>query len=143
MTKRKFWLQAQAGWNLYTFCWNDPADNADTDGRSLWRTIKHILSELMTPFGGGGTCCNHSGKDTFYVDNGVWHMLPDTKCTGFNVDCDGYMCGGKFYPVSNLSSGTCKPNCTGTGPTMPLPNPRAPVPPPSSWPYGPIAGATQ
>jgi RHS repeat-associated protein len=145
-TKLRLIAQAEAGWNLYEFCLNQPPTYADTDGRSLWSWLgwlKHQISELMTPYGGGGTCCNKSSKDTFYVDNGEWHVLPAGKCTPFDVDCDGYMCGGKFYPVSNLSSGTCRPDCTGTGPSAPLPNSRAPKPPPYDWPYGPIAGAVR
>ena len=116
--------------SLYQFVSNDPLRRFDPLGLS-----KGILGIPGT----GGTCCNKSGKDTFYVDDGVWHMLPDGQCTPPSVDCDGYMCEGKFRPVSDMGKGTCTPNCL--APSMPLPNPRAPTPPPpKDWPHGPIAG---
>jgi len=58
----------------------------------------------------GGTCCNRSpdGDEWALVDGGVWRRLPSGQCTGTTTDCDGITCGGGFYYVSNLETGTCR-----------------------------------
>src|SRR2546423_63244 len=51
--RRAILSQALAGWNLYTFCLNEPNGLTDTTGRSLWGIVKHGTSEAITLIGLG------------------------------------------------------------------------------------------
>jgi RHS repeat-associated protein len=131
-SRKELRAQAKAGWNLYSFCLNDPGNRADTDGRN-WFT--HLLSEIFRYGGFGGTCCNNTQKTEWWLDNGQWKQLPPGKCTGFTDDCDGLTCQGGFWPVSFGGSGQCNPDqtCTTLPPTS-RPNPTAT---PTIGPQGP------
>ena len=58
----------------------------------------------------GGTCCNRSpdGEEWALVGAGVWDRLPSGQCTDTTTDCNGMTCGGGFYYVDNLQTGTCR-----------------------------------
>lgn len=57
----------------------------------------------------GGKCCNKSpdGDERALVGDGEWKRLKSGECTGSTEDCDGMTCGGGFYQVDNLTTGTC------------------------------------
>ena len=56
----------------------------------------------------GGTCCNSAPRvEWALVGDGVWKKLERGECTGTTEDCDGMTCGGGFYHVDNLQTGTC------------------------------------
>lgn len=57
----------------------------------------------------GGKCCNRSpdGAEWALLDDGSWHQLQSGDCTGTTQDCNGMTCGGGFYHVRNLETGTC------------------------------------
>lgn len=87
------------------------------------RLLAHELTHVMQQASGtpphiqrtdwgllGGTCCNRSpdGDEWALVGGGVWQRLPSGQCTGTTTDCDGMTCGGGFYRVDNLETGTCR-----------------------------------
>lgn len=57
----------------------------------------------------GGKCCNQSpdGDEWALVGDGQWKRLKSGECTGTLEDCDGMTCGGGFYHVDNMTTGTC------------------------------------
>ncbi|NJK65331.1 MAG: DUF4157 domain-containing protein [Microcoleus sp. SU_5_3] len=58
----------------------------------------------------GGKCCHESpeGPEWALTGEGTWTRLTQGECTGSWTDCDGMTCGGGFYRVSNLQTGTCQ-----------------------------------
>jgi RHS repeat-associated protein len=139
-TRKQLRRQARSGWNLYAICHNDTLDFVDTDGRN-WFT--HLISTIITYIGMGGRCCNMGSKSTIYVDDGTWHPLPAGMCTGTFTDCDGMMCGGKFYKVHNPNSISCTPDskCEGTptSDTQFQDDPFSPISRRDPAPIGPLA----
>lgn len=82
----------------------------------LAHELTHTLQQRANPGvvqrGGaglvGGKCCNTSkGTEWALVGDGEWKALEAGSCTGTLEDCDGMTCGGGFYHVDNLGSGTC------------------------------------
>jgi RHS repeat-associated protein len=139
ITKKKLRAQMLAGWNLFEFCFNDSVNQSDNNG--MW-SIKHVISEVGRFVGQGGTCCNSSGRDEWWLDNGVWKPLPPGACTGFTDDCDGQMCNQAFNSVSFGGNSTCNPDGT-----FCIRMPVAPAPPgaggaPSLPPYITVPGWT-
>lgn len=56
----------------------------------------------------GGKCCNGSPRVEWgLVGEGRWKKLEWNQCTGTTEDCDGMTCGGGFYRVDNLQTGSC------------------------------------
>ena len=84
------------------------------------RLLAHELTHTIQQTGGaeviqrgsagilGGTCCNSAPRvEWALVGDGVWKKLERGECTGTTEDCDGMTCGGGFYHVDNLQTGTC------------------------------------
>jgi RHS repeat-associated protein len=108
-TKRKYRDQTKAGWNLFTFCFNDPNDRAEVNGKA---SFSHIGSEFFTFMGQGGKCCNKGPNNEFWLDNGTWKPLGPGQCTGLFDDCDGMTCAGGFGNNSGMNaSTTCDSKC--------------------------------
>jgi RHS repeat-associated protein len=98
-------IAEKGGLNLYAYVRNDPADHIDPLGlfpRGFWNY---------------GRCCNKSGKLEFASVAGIgWVPLLSGQCIGDyfedGKDCEGMTCGGGFYYVSGLTTGTCNtPGC--------------------------------
>jgi RHS repeat-associated protein len=131
----------RGGENLYCFLNNSPNGRIDHFGLAggpigvpplTIGDITHAISEVTRCVGLGGTFCNFSGSDTWYVDNGEWHSLSSGQCTDFTTDADGFWCGGQFSPIGFASANGCGPDNRPVFPVepMPIPNDRAPTLPP-------------
>ena len=92
-------------------------DSSSTAGRTL---MAHELTHTIQQSAGtdsvqrgsagifGGTCCNPSEEvEWALVGEGEWKMLEQGDCTEEGEDCDGMTCGGGFYHVDNLQTGSC------------------------------------
>lgn len=56
----------------------------------------------------GGKCCNTASRVEWgLVGEGKWKKLEADECTGTTEDCDGMTCGGGFYRVDNMQTGSC------------------------------------
>ena len=92
-------------------------DSSSSSGRSL---IAHELTHTLQQSGGsksvqrgsagifGGKCCLSAPRvEWALVGAGVWKKLEQGQCTGTTEDADGMTCGGGFYHVDNMQTGTC------------------------------------
>ena len=92
-------------------------DSSSSSGRSL---IAHELTHTLQQsaggksvqrgsaglFGGKG-CLRAAGVEWALVGAGVWKSLAQGDCTGTLEDADGMTCGGGFYRIDNMQTGSC------------------------------------
>jgi Domain of unknown function (DUF4157) len=96
---------------------NGEYDSSSVSGRKL---MAHELTHTLQQSSGdhsvqrgsagilGGKCCNTASRvEWALVGEGVWKKLGPDECTGTTEDCDGMTCGGGFYHVDNLQTGSC------------------------------------
>lgn len=96
---------------------NGEYDSSSVSGRKL---MAHELTHTLQQSAGdhsvqrgsagilGGKCCNTAARvEWALVGEGVWKKLEPDECTGTTEDCDGMTCGGGFYHVDNLQTGSC------------------------------------
>jgi hypothetical protein len=92
-------------------------DSSSVSGRKL---MAHELTHTLQQSAGiksvqrgsagilGGKCCLRAPRvEWALVGDGVWKKLEQGECTGTTEDCDGMTCGGGFYHVDNLQTGSC------------------------------------
>ena len=125
---------------------------------NLYAFVRGQVTGKIDPFGLrdagplGGSCCNYSGHDEWWLNEDKWQRLAPNECTGLFDDCDGLTCQGGFYWVGNLEGAGCNPagHCPAfdAGPGSKIPGPPADRrwtpsnPGPDSRPPGPYPGWT-